>query len=197
MLRHPDSTLITRQARGLNSVQPGLTESAVVTKVCENPGTGLSESLRRQTGPMTCLDGCTRRREWPAGSGCLGRDLMEETYLMPTLNRRAAGRRRAWGRGPIILKFDSLERRELLTGAPPAAELAGSSLVTTHAADWNDTIGVQGTIVNQGGTGGDGSVRRRSLCLAVGSDRAVRGPGGRCRYPPASSRASRCRSPRR
>ena len=29
---------------------------------------------------------------------------------MPTLNRRAAGRRRAWGRGPIILKFDSLER---------------------------------------------------------------------------------------
>ena len=38
---------------------------------------------------------------------------------MPTLNRRAAGRRRAWGRGPIILKFDSLERRELLTVAPP------------------------------------------------------------------------------
>ncbi len=71
---------------------------------------------------------------------------------MPTLNRRAAGRRRAWGRGPIILKFDSLERRELLTSPPPAAELAGSSLVTTHAADWNDTVSVQGTIVNQGGT---------------------------------------------
>jgi hypothetical protein len=71
---------------------------------------------------------------------------------MPTLNRRAAGRRRAWGRGPIILKFDSLERRELLTAAPPPAQLAGSSLVTTHAADWSDTIGVQGTIVNQGGT---------------------------------------------
>jgi hypothetical protein len=77
---------------------------------------------------------------------------MEETYLMPSLNRRAAGRRRAWGRGPIILRFDLLERRELLTAAPPAAELAGSSLVTTHAADWNDSVGVQGTIVNQGGT---------------------------------------------
>ena len=71
---------------------------------------------------------------------------------MPTLNRRAAGRRRAWGRGPIILKFDSLERRELMTIAPPAADLAGSSLVTTHAADWGDSIDVRGNIVNQGGT---------------------------------------------
>ena len=71
---------------------------------------------------------------------------------MPTLNRRAAGRRRAWGRGPIILKFDSLERRDLMTIAPPAAELAGSSLVTTHAADWGDSIDVKGTIINQGGT---------------------------------------------
>ncbi len=67
---------------------------------------------------------------------------------MPTLNRRAAGRRRAWGRGPIILKFDSLERRELLS----AAQLAGSSLATVHAADWSDSVAVQGTIVNQGGT---------------------------------------------
>jgi CARDB len=71
---------------------------------------------------------------------------------MPTLNRRAAGRRRAWGRGPIILKFDSLERREMLTVAPPAADLAGSSLVTTHAADWGNSIDVRGNIVNQGGT---------------------------------------------
>jgi hypothetical protein len=97
---------------------------------------------------MARLDGCVRIRGWPDGSSCHGRDLKEETYLMPTLNRRAAGRRRAWGRGPIILKFDSLERRELLA----AADLAGSSLVTVHAADWNDTVAVQGTIVNQGGT---------------------------------------------
>ena len=30
---------------------------------------------------------------------------------MPSLDRRAAGRRRAWGRGPITLKLESLERR--------------------------------------------------------------------------------------
>ncbi len=71
---------------------------------------------------------------------------------MPTLNRRAAGRRRAWGRGPIILKFDSLERRELLTAAPPLADLAGSSLITIHNADWGDSVAVQGTIINQGGS---------------------------------------------
>jgi hypothetical protein len=97
---------------------------------------------------MAWLDGCVRTRGWPDGSRCHGRDLKEETYLMPTLNRRAAGRRRAWGRGPIILKFDSLESRELLS----AADLAGSSLVTVHAADWDDSVAVQGTIVNQGGT---------------------------------------------
>jgi hypothetical protein len=71
---------------------------------------------------------------------------------MPTLNRRAAGRRRAWGRGPIILKFDSLEHRELLTAAPPLADLAGSSLITIHTADWGNSVAVQGTIINQGGS---------------------------------------------
>ena len=39
-----------------------------------------------------------------------------------------------------------------MTAAPPAADLAGSSLVTTHQADWGDTVDVKGTIVNQGGT---------------------------------------------
>ena len=34
---------------------------------------------------------------------------------MPSNDRRAAGRRRAWGRGPIILKLESLERRALMT----------------------------------------------------------------------------------
>ena len=43
---------------------------------------------------------------------------------MSSHNRRAAGIRRAWGRGPIILKLESLERRELLAasavgGKPP------------------------------------------------------------------------------
>ena len=110
---------ITRRRGRLNSALPALTDSAVVAKFCKIPRTGLSGSLRRHTGTMAWLDGCVRTRGRPAGSRCHGRDLKEETYLMPTLNRRAAGRRRAWGRGPIILKFDSLERRELLAAAPP------------------------------------------------------------------------------
>ena len=132
--------------------QAALTEAASVAKVCKIPRTGFSERLGRHIGLMAWLAGCVRTEGRPARCRCHSRDLKEETYLMPTLNRRAAGRRRAWGRGPIILRFDSLERRELLTAAPPLADLAGSSLVTTHAADWGDTVGVQGNIVNQGGT---------------------------------------------
>ena len=32
---------------------------------------------------------------------------------MPSHDRRAAARRRAWGRGPIILRFEPLEERQL------------------------------------------------------------------------------------
>ena len=99
---------------------------------------------------------------------------------MPTLNRRAAGRRRAWGRGPIILRFDSLEPRELLTAPPPLADLAGSSLVTVHAADWNDTVAVQGHHRQPRRNHGDGPVRRRALRLAFDVDRPVCGTGWRC-----------------
>ena len=70
---------------------------------------------------------------------------------MQTLNRRAAGRRRAWGRGPIILKFDSLESRELLS--EPRDPRAG--FFACHGACrrlGGDSVAVQGTIVNQGGT---------------------------------------------
>ena len=132
--------------------QAALTEAATVAKVCKIPRTGFSDRLQRHTGKMTWLAGCVRTEGRPARRRCHSRDLKEETFLMPTLNRRAAGRRRAWGRGPIILRFDSLEPRELLTAPPPLADLAGSSLVTTHAADWGDTVGVQGNIVNQGGS---------------------------------------------
>ena len=38
---------------------------------------------------------------------------------MSSQNRRAAGIRRAWGRGPIILKLECLERRELLAASLP------------------------------------------------------------------------------
>ena len=132
--------------------QAALTEAATVAKVCKIPRTGFSDRLGRHIGMMTWLAGCVRTDGRPARCRGQSRDLKEETFLMPTLNRRAAGRRRAWGRGPIILRFDSLEPRELLTAPPPLADLAGTSLVTTHAADWNDTVGVQGNIVNQGGS---------------------------------------------
>ena len=68
---------------------------------------------------------------------------------MPTLNRRAVGRRRAWGRGPIILRFDfSHWLPELL----PSRRSAIFTIIMVAAADWGDSVAVQGTIVNQGGT---------------------------------------------
>jgi len=70
---------------------------------------------------------------------------------MPSLDRRSAGRRRAWGRGPIILKFEPLERREVLStigqGLP---DLVSSSIVATPYADWNDPVTVSGQVTNQG-----------------------------------------------
>ncbi len=55
-------------------------------------------------------------------------------------NRRSAGRRRAWGRGPITLRYDSLEKRELLSAAPHGLpDLVGSSFVTVQNADWGDS----------------------------------------------------------
>ncbi len=70
---------------------------------------------------------------------------------MSSQDRRAAGRRRAWGRGPIILKFESLERRELLAASSvPLPNLVGSSFVTTPNADWNQPITATGTVTNQG-----------------------------------------------
>ena len=71
---------------------------------------------------------------------------------MPSHDRRAAGRRRAWGRGPIILKLESLEHRALLTAASTLPDLVNSSLlISTNTSDWNDTISVSGRVKNQGG----------------------------------------------
>jgi CARDB len=76
---------------------------------------------------------------------------------MSSHDRRAAGRRRAWGRRPIILKLESLERREMLTASASAAsstlpDLVNSALVTsTSVSDWNGTLEVEGRVKNQGG----------------------------------------------
>jgi hypothetical protein len=71
---------------------------------------------------------------------------------MPSHDRRAAGRRRAWGRGPIILKIESLERRQVLSSAGALPDLVNSALVTsTSASDWGNSFQVEGRVKNQGG----------------------------------------------
>jgi len=81
------------------------------------------------------------------------RDLKEETYHMPSQDRRAAGRRRAWGRGPIILRFERLEPRELLAVTPGLPDMVNSSLITsTSISDWGGNIEVEGLVTNQGGS---------------------------------------------
>jgi hypothetical protein len=71
---------------------------------------------------------------------------------MPSYDRRAAGRRRAWGRGPIILRMESLERRQMLTGKGTLPDLVNSALVSsTNVADWGNALQIQGNIKNQGG----------------------------------------------
>jgi hypothetical protein len=74
---------------------------------------------------------------------------------MPFQDRRAAGRRRAWGRGPIILKLESLERRALMAASATAnstlPDLANSSLtLSNNVSDWNGTLEVEGEVTNQG-----------------------------------------------
>ncbi len=74
---------------------------------------------------------------------------------MPSHDRRAAARRRAWGRGPVILRFESLEGRQLMAVNAMAAKQALPDLLSTEfdtapSADWNDTIGVNGAVANLG-----------------------------------------------
>jgi hypothetical protein len=72
---------------------------------------------------------------------------------MPSQDRRAAGRRRAWGRGPIILKLESLERRALMAANGSLPDLVNSALtVSSNVADWSNTVEVDGRITNQGGS---------------------------------------------
>jgi subtilase family serine protease len=73
---------------------------------------------------------------------------------MPSPDRRAAGRRRAWGRGPCTLKLESLERRALLTASStsPLPDLVNSALsLSSTAADWGSQVEVMGKLTNQGG----------------------------------------------
>jgi hypothetical protein len=71
---------------------------------------------------------------------------------MPSPDRRATGRRRAWGRGPINLKLESLEGRALLAaGAGNLPDLVNSALaVSSNVSDWGQSLQVNGRITNQG-----------------------------------------------
>lgn len=77
---------------------------------------------------------------------------------MPSNERRAAARRRAWGGGPHILRFEPLEGRQLLsmanspisTSGTSAPELVAVAFDTLHDMDWGDTFHAVGTIQNQG-----------------------------------------------
>ena len=69
---------------------------------------------------------------------------------MSSYDRRAAARRRAWGRGPIILRFDSLEGRQLLSTVGPKADLIATQFTTVHSATWGNQITASGTISNRG-----------------------------------------------
>ncbi|WP_435019829.1 CARDB domain-containing protein [Tundrisphaera sp. TA3] len=69
---------------------------------------------------------------------------------MSSYDRRAAGRRRAWGRGPAILRFEPLEGRQLLSADTPMADLIPVKFDTVHTANWGDRVTASGTVSNQG-----------------------------------------------
>lgn len=70
---------------------------------------------------------------------------------MSSNDRRAAARRRAWGRGPTILRFEPLEGRQLLAASyAPRADLVSAAFSAPMNLDWDDTFEATGVIANQG-----------------------------------------------
>jgi hypothetical protein len=70
--------------------------------------------------------------------------------MSPIDKRRAAARRRAWGRGPVILRFEPLEGRQLLATTTALPDLAAGAFDTPHNLDWGDTFHARGVIENKG-----------------------------------------------
>ena len=91
---------------------------------------------------------------------------------MPTDDRRANARRKAWGRGPMILRFEPLEGRQVLSAlgvsaatasgtstttaqvapASRGVQLVATSFDTLHNLDWGDPFRAVGSIQNWGDT---------------------------------------------
>jgi hypothetical protein len=67
----------------------------------------------------------------------------------------------------MILRFDSLEKREVLSAAGHALpDLVGSSFVTVQDADWGSTVTVTGQVTNQGDAAAAGPF---SVAILAGS----------------------------
>ena len=67
-------------------------------------------------------------------------------------DRRVTARRRAWGHGPMILRFEPLEERQLLAAraAGPLPDLVNSMLSTPSSLYWGNTFDAVGQVKNQG-----------------------------------------------
>ena len=88
------------------------------------------------------------------------------------------------GRGPIILRFEPLEKREVLSSLHgPLPDLVASSFVTTSNADWNDPDHRQRTDHQPGQRDGDDAVRRGDLRVSRQQDRALLGDARRGHHP--------------
>ena len=104
---------------------------------------------------------------------------------MPSNNRRAADRRRAWGRGPIILRLEPLEGRQLLAASPVARpDAVATAFDTLHKLDWGDSFHAVGTIQNQGNASITDSFQvavyaspKMDISREVGAARRGDGPG--------------------
>lgn len=80
-------------------------------------------------------------------------------------DRRTAERRRAWGRGPTILRFEPLEGRPLMSGAAP--DIVAVNFGTVHNLDWGDAFQAVGTLENVGA--GDATSAFKVDVYAMGS----------------------------
>ena len=69
---------------------------------------------------------------------------------MSRLDRRVAARRRAWGHGPMILRFEPLEERQLLAARAALPDLVNSLLSTPSSLYWGNTFDAVGQVKNQG-----------------------------------------------
>ena len=69
---------------------------------------------------------------------------------MSSNNRRAAARRRAWGRGPIILRFEPLEGRQLLAAESPCPTWSGRRSTPRDDPRLGRQFHATGVIKNQG-----------------------------------------------